>query len=100
MKMEELAIKGAWLASAPIFEDERGFFREWYKATDINDATTEAFNVVQANVSVSHKGVLRGIHYSLAEEGQSKWITCIAGSIWDVIVDIRPSSPTYKQRED
>ena len=97
MKMEELAIKGAWLATSPIFEDERGLFREWFKSADINNAAEEAFEVMQANISVSHKGVLRGIHYSLADEGQSKWITCVAGSIWDVIVDIRPSSPTYKK---
>ena len=53
------------------------------------------FNVSQANISISHKGVVRGIHYSLASEGQEKWITCVSGSIWDVIVDIRPSSPTF-----
>lgn len=97
MKMEELAIKGAWVATSPIFGDERGSFREWYKATDITDTTAEAFGVMQANISVSSKGVLRGIHYSLAEQGQSKWVTCVAGSIWDVIVDIRPSSPTFKK---
>ena len=38
---------------------------------------------------------MRGIHYSLAEGGQAKWVTCVSGSIRDVIVDIRPSSPTY-----
>ena len=52
---------------------------------------------MQSNISISHRGGLRGIHYSLAEHGQGKWITCITGSIWDVVVDIRPSSPTFKQ---
>ena len=93
--MEELAIQGVWLANSPIIEDERGLFREWYKATDLNTLGINPFDVSQANISISHKGVVRGIHYSLASEGQGKWITCVSGSIWDVIVDIRASSPTF-----
>ena len=56
-----------------------------------------SFDVQQGNMSSSKKGVLRGIHYSLAKSGQGKWITSISGSVWDVVVDIRPSSPTYKK---
>ena len=52
--------------------------------------------MAQANVSHSSRGIIRGIHYSLALAGQGKWITCMSGSIWDVVVDIRPSSPTFK----
>ena len=97
MKMKELEIKGAWLATSPVYKDDRGFFREWFKANTVRSPATDDFEVMQANLSVSQKGVIRGIHYSLVLEGQSKWITCVAGSIWDVIVDIRPTSPTYKK---
>lgn len=97
MKMKELEIRGAWLATSPIHRDDRGLFREWFKAPTLKNPTVEEFEVMQANLSVSQKGVIRGIHYSLVLEGQSKWITCVAGSIWDVIVDIRPTSPTYKK---
>ena len=97
MKIERLEIEGAWIARSHVHSDERGFFREWFKSGDTALATGREFYVAQSNVSVSHKGVLRVIHYSLATGGQAKWITCVSGSIWDVIVDIRPSSPTYKK---
>lgn len=95
MNLESLLIKGAWVAESPVWGDERGFFREWFKASDISRVTGRDFSVAQANISSSARGVVRGIHYSLAEGGQAKWVTCVSGSIRDVIVDIRPSSPTY-----
>ena len=97
MKMEELAIKGAWLATSPIIKDDRGLFREWFRFAESRISDGAPFKVMQSNVSLSNKGVLRGIHYSLAREGQGKWVTCVSGSIWDVVVDIRPSSSTYKK---
>ena len=97
MDMKELEIKGAWIARSPIHHDDRGHFREWFKSEELKLATGFDFDVKQANVSTSNRGVLRGIHYSLAKDGQGKWVTCISGSIWDVIVDIRPASPTFKR---
>jgi dTDP-4-dehydrorhamnose 3,5-epimerase len=96
MDIKELEIKGAWIARSPVHHDDRGHFREWFKSKELEIATGFDFEVTQANISTSNKGVLRGIHYSLARDGQGKWITCISGSIWDVVVDIRPSSPTFK----
>jgi dTDP-4-dehydrorhamnose 3,5-epimerase len=96
VKIQELAIKGAWITESPVHTDNRGLFREWFKAEACEEATGRAFNVLQANISHSHQGVLRGIHYSLAPGGQGKWVSCVSGSIWDVVVDIRPSSPTFK----
>jgi dTDP-4-dehydrorhamnose 3,5-epimerase len=58
-------------------------------------ATGRSFGIEQANVSLSSKGTLRGIHYSIAPRGQAKWVTCVSGAIKDVIVDIRPNSPTF-----
>jgi len=95
MELKPLGIEGAWLAESPVWSDERGFFREWFKSGDIKAATGIDFSIQQANISQSQRGVIRGIHYSLAPQGQAKWITCINGSIRDVIVDIRPSSPTF-----
>jgi dTDP-4-dehydrorhamnose 3,5-epimerase len=97
MEIEELEIKGSWLARSPVHHDDRGYFREWFKSKELELATGFQFSVEQANISVSNKGVLRGIHYSLAKEGQGKWVTCVSGSVWDVIVDIRPGSPTFKR---
>jgi dTDP-4-dehydrorhamnose 3,5-epimerase len=97
MEIERLAIEGLWIGRSPILSDQRGFFREWFKSDDIGSRIGRKFEVSQSNISMSNRGVMRGIHYSLAPAGQAKWITCISGSIWDVAVDIRPSSPTYRK---
>jgi dTDP-4-dehydrorhamnose 3,5-epimerase len=97
MKITPLGIDGAWVAESPVWNDDRGFFREWFKSEDIKVATGRDFGIEQANISLSSAGTLRGIHYSLAPLGQAKWITCVAGSIQDVIVDIRPDSKTFCQ---
>ena len=99
MELTPLGIEGAWLAESPVFSDDRGHFREWFKHEEIYFKTGFNFSVLQANVSESKRGVIRGIHYSLSPEGQAKWITCLSGAILDVIVDIRPNSPTFKKVE-
>lgn len=97
MKIEKLAIEGAWLIESKTFVDERGEFREWFKSFDFQKETGILFVPRQANVSRSMKGTLRGIHYSIAKKGQAKWVTCVHGSIRDIVVDIRPDSETYGQ---
>jgi dTDP-4-dehydrorhamnose 3,5-epimerase len=99
MEISELSIKGSWVARLSVYTDERGNFREWFKREEVLEKTGFDFSTSQANVSVSNRGVVRGIHYSLAKEGQAKWISCINGAIIDVIVDIRPKSPTFGQVE-
>ena len=100
MNLTSLGIDGAWLAESPVWSDDRGFFREWFKSEDVKAATSREFGIEQANISLSSAGTLRGIHYSIAPRGQAKWITCVAGSIQDVIVDIRPDSKTFGQWVD
>ena len=100
MKLTPLGIDGAWLAESPVWSDERGFFREWFKSEDVKAATGRDFGIEQANISLSSAGTLRGIHYSIAPRGQAKWITCVSGSIQDVIVDIRPNSKTFGKWTD
>ena len=95
MELTPLDIQGAWLAESPVWSDDRGFFREWFKSESIKQVLGRDFNVEQANISSSVKGTVRGIHYSLAAKGQTKWVTCVSGLIKDVIVDIRPNSKTY-----
>lgn len=95
MNCTSLGIEGVWLFESPVHLDERGLFREWFKSEMIEKLLGRKFEVEQANISLSSKGTLRGIHYSLAPKGQAKWVTCVVGSIKDVIVDIRASSPTF-----
>lgn len=96
MIFRELEIAGAWIIQSNIHTDNRGFFLEWYKQSEFKENTGIDFSIAQANHSKSAKGVLRGIHYSLASKGQAKWVTCTSGRIWDVVIDIRPNSPTFK----
>jgi dTDP-4-dehydrorhamnose 3,5-epimerase len=91
-----LSIEGAWLFESPSYLDERGFYREWFKEYFVQEELGKQFKVAQASLSNSKKGTLRGIHFSLAPQGQAKWITCVNGSILDVVVDIRPNSPTFR----
>jgi dTDP-4-dehydrorhamnose 3,5-epimerase len=95
MELTPLGIEGVWLAESPVWSDDRGFFREWFKSIDVQNATGRDFEIEQANISLSSRGTLRGIHYSTTPRGQAKWITCVAGSIKDVIVDIRPDSKSF-----
>jgi dTDP-4-dehydrorhamnose 3,5-epimerase len=95
MELIPLGIEGVWLAESPVWSDDRGFFREWFKSEDVRSTTGRHFGIEQANISLSSAGTLRGIHYSIAPHGQAKWITCVSGSIKDVIVDIRTESSTF-----
>lgn len=98
-ELTPFSINGAWMFESPSHHDERGYFREWFRDSIIREKLGREFRVAQSNLSKSKKGVVRGIHFSLAPEGQAKWITCANGSLWDVVIDIRPSSPTFKQWE-
>jgi len=82
---------GLVVLDAKVWADDRGFFREWFRLTDL----PEPFVAAQANLSYSRRDVVRGLHYSLAPEGQAKVVTCVAGEIDDVIVDVRVGSPTF-----
>jgi dTDP-4-dehydrorhamnose 3,5-epimerase len=97
MDLTPLGIEGVWLAESPVWSDDRGLFREWFKSADVKKAIGQDFGIEQANISVSSRGTLRGIHYSIAPRGQAKWITCVSGSIKDVIVDIHPESKSFGQ---
>ena len=97
MQVEPLEIEGAWLFTPRILGDDRGAFLEWFKNPVFTEAVGGRFNLVQANASVSARGVLRGIHFADVPPGQAKYVTCVTGSVLDVIVDVRVGSPTFGQ---
>jgi len=97
LKMQALGIDGCFVIEHDVFPDERGLFREWFKASSIAALGID-LKIMQANFSVSTRGVIRGLHYSLSPEGQSKLVTCVQGSISDFLVDIRVGSPTYLEK--
>ena len=99
MNIIPLSISGAWLIKAKRFEDDRGWFQEWFKQSAVREQTGFNFSPVQTNISHSAAGSIRGIHYSIAPEGQGKLVTVMSGIIDDVVIDVRPSSPTYGKWE-
>lgn len=78
------------------FSDERGFFTETYSTT-IWDKKGFHESFVQDNLSLSKKGVLRGLHFQILPHGMGKMVRVISGAAYDVIVDLRRGSPTYGQ---
>ena len=90
-------IDGPLLVSPQTYGDERGWFFESWNQRRLDDAVGEAVHFSQDNHSRSVRGVLRGLHYQLAPEPQAKLVRSSFGSIFDVAVDIRRSSPTFGQ---
>ena len=94
MKAKETNLKDAYVITTPRFDDERGFFLESFNSEGFGGIIGVDNNFVQDNHSKSSKGVLRGLHYQ-TERPQGKLIRCTQGVVYDVIVDLRKSSPTF-----
>ena len=97
MNFIETAILGAFIVELSKLEDERGHFARAFCKHEF-EAMGMNSEVVQANVSHNkYKGTLRGMHYQVAPVPETKLVRCVRGSIEDVIVDLRPDSPTFRQ---
>ena len=95
MHRRDLAIADAFELTPRIHPDDRGVFLEWFRAEDLTAAAGHPLTLAQANCSVSRRGTLRGIHFADVPPGQAKYVTCLAGAVLDVVVDIRTGSPTH-----
>ena len=93
MKIIQTGLPGALLVEPALFTDHRGTFLESYRM-DRYEADGIGCRFVQDNTSISHRGVLRGLHFQYPH-AQAKLITVTSGEIFDVAVDIRRGSPTY-----
>ncbi len=91
-----LEISGLALVEPRVFPDDRGFFLESYKESDFARAGIP-FRFVQDNHSLSARNVIRGLHFQRPPRAQGKLVRVIRGRVWDVAVDIRKDSPTYKR---
>ncbi|MFE6751286.1 dTDP-4-dehydrorhamnose 3,5-epimerase [Kitasatospora purpeofusca] len=95
MKIRELSIEGAWELTPQVHGDARGHFTEWYRFDRLAEVVGHPLRLAQANLSLSSKGVVRGIHFADVPPGQAKYVTCVRGAVLDVIVDLRVGSPTF-----
>ncbi len=97
MEFIETKLEGAYLVKPKVFRDERGFFLEFYSEKIFKENRINA-NFVQDNHSLSmQKGVLRGLHFQLPPDEQAKLLRVVRGKIFDVIVDLRKNSPTFRK---
>lgn len=87
-------LEGVLVIQPKVFGDARGFFYESFNAREFAEATGVELDFVQDNHSRSARGVLRGLHYQL-EYPQGKLVRVVAGSVFDVAVDLRRTSPTF-----
>lgn len=95
MIFHETKLAGAFIVELDRKEDHRGFFARSFCHDEFSRHGIE-FTPVQANISHSNaKGTLRGMHYQGPPVSETKFIRCIRGAVWDVIIDMRPDSPTY-----
>jgi dTDP-4-dehydrorhamnose 3,5-epimerase len=95
MTARELAVPGAWEITPQLHADSRGVFFEWFTDPEFTAFAGHRFDLAQANCSVSSAGVLRGLHFAQLPPSQAKYVTCLHGAVYDVVVDIRVGSPSY-----
>lgn len=97
MRFIATALEGVFIIEPEPHHDERGFFARMYCQNEFKEHRLNT-RWVQNNISVNtHRNTIRGMHFQAAPYGEIKLVRCTAGSIFDVVVDVRPSSPTYAQ---
>lgn len=97
MIFTETTLRGAYIIEIEPLKDERGFFARSFCQKEFAQQGIH-FCSVQCNISYNKsKGTLRGMHYQVAPDEEAKLVNCLRGAIYDVIIDLRPDSPTYCQ---
>ena len=97
MTATPLDLKDSFLITPRVFEDQRGFFYEFFNEKTFHDQTGLQVHFIQDNLAKSQKGSLRGFHFQKGKFAQAKLVSVIQGSVLDVIVDIRKDSKTFGQ---
>ena len=95
MDIRPLRIDGAFEITPRQIRDDRGVFLESFRGDHLAGVLGHRMDVVQTNVSVSSRGTVRGIHFADVPVGQAKYVTAVAGSLLDFVVDLRVGSPTF-----
>jgi len=95
MDIRPLAVEGAWEIVPEVHEDARGALWEFFRPDRLAEVTGRRFDTLQGSVSLSTRGVVRGIHFADVPPGQAKYVTCVRGAVLDVVVDLRTGSPGF-----
>ncbi|MFS4507165.1 dTDP-4-dehydrorhamnose 3,5-epimerase family protein [Clavibacter sp. Sh2141] len=97
MQIRELAVPDGYEITPVQRTDDRGVFLEWYRFDELERVVGHPLDLRQANMSVSKRGVVRGIHFADVPRGQAKYVKAVSGAVLDFVVDIRVGSPTFGQ---
>jgi len=97
MELVEKVLTDAFVLKPRVFKDERGYFYESFNEQIFESLTDLKVNFIQDNQSYSSKGTLRGLHFQKGNAAQAKLVRVTKGIVYDVAVDLRPNSPTFKQ---
>lgn len=97
LEIKETPLKDCFILKPRVFRDERGIFSETFNKQVFEKATGLNVDFVQDNQSISHYGVLRGLHFQTGEMAQAKLVRVIQGQVLDIVVDIREGSKTFGQ---
>lgn len=97
MTIRNTTLKGCYVLAPQIFQDERGYFFEVFNQKEFRDLTGQNTLFVQDNQSLSSYGTIRGLHFQKGEFAQAKLLRVVSGRAFDVAVDLRESSPTFRQ---
>ncbi len=97
LELEHTPLKDCFILKPAVFRDKRGTFIESFNQRNFEEVTGLHLQFVQDNQSTSTRGVLRGLHFQTGPFAQAKLVRCPMGEVLDVVVDLRPGSPTFKQ---
>lgn len=97
MKFTETKLRDAWLIEPEPVRDPRGFFARTFCAKAFAERGMDAEFVQHSRSQSQEKGTLRGMHFQIAPHAETKVVSCVRGAMFDVIIDLRPQSPTYRQ---
>ena len=95
MQIRELSIPDSYEITPKQMKDDRGVFLEWYRIDKLSEVVGHPLDLRQGNLSVSKKGVVRGIHFADVPRGQAKYVQAVHGAVLDFVIDIRVGSPTF-----
>jgi dTDP-4-dehydrorhamnose 3,5-epimerase len=97
MRFEPTSLDGVWLVHLDPMRDQRGFFARTFCVNEFRARGLET-GFPQHSISCSNsKGTVRGMHFQRAPHGEVKLVRCLSGAIWDVVIDVRVGSPTFRQ---
>lgn len=97
LELKKSPLKDCFLLIPSVFEDLRGTFQESYNNEKFKATTNLDIEFVQDNQSTSRRGVLRGFHFQTGSDAQAKLVRTVHGEVLDVVIDLRPNSPTFKK---